>query len=311
MTGISSVVTMAIRRVSGRRAIIAIVAATVLLGVATAAPEQARAESGPVWVNDITYGSPGGGYYHDFVSGQDWTAQRDWHTFSPVPARSTRIVLWVNYLTYGSAGGGFYLDNASGLVWTAERDWHAFSPSPVAPVVVAPKPQSLLPGSTFCRVDVACPWGPEQLVVGQPMRAMFILSLIPSQPVRAEAWWNGSKYLDIPFDPPPYWTTKFDTGSLLSAGTTGTIELRVYVGGAFIGSIGSPVVATPTFAPATPTPFFGGVATVAPTLAPNPTPYVPPSSGVRTGAICNDGWHSTATGSGACSYHGGVNHWLY
>jgi hypothetical protein len=31
----------------------------------------------------------------------------------------------------------------------------------------------------------------------------------------------------------------------------------------------------------------------------------------RTGAICNDGWRSSATGSGACSHHGGVAYWLY
>ena len=35
------------------------------------------------------------------------------------------------------------------------------------------------------------------------------------------------------------------------------------------------------------------------------------NNGVRTGAICNDGWHSTATGRGACSHHGGVRNWLY
>jgi hypothetical protein len=33
--------------------------------------------------------------------------------------------------------------------------------------------------------------------------------------------------------------------------------------------------------------------------------------GQRVGAICNDGWHSSATGSGACSHHGGVDHWIY
>lgn len=32
---------------------------------------------------------------------------------------------------------------------------------------------------------------------------------------------------------------------------------------------------------------------------------------VRIGAICRDGWHSSATGRGACSHHGGVDHWLY
>ena len=32
---------------------------------------------------------------------------------------------------------------------------------------------------------------------------------------------------------------------------------------------------------------------------------------VRTGAVCNDGTTSTATGSGACSHHGGVKYWTY
>lgn len=42
------------------------------------------------------------------------------------------------------------------------------------------------------------------------------------------------------------------------------------------------------------------------TATPSPTP-----GGVRTGAVCKDGTTSTATGSGACSGHGGVDHWLY
>jgi len=33
--------------------------------------------------------------------------------------------------------------------------------------------------------------------------------------------------------------------------------------------------------------------------------------GKRTGAICNDGSKSSATGSGACSHHGGVDYWLH
>ena len=37
----------------------------------------------------------------------------------------------------------------------------------------------------------------------------------------------------------------------------------------------------------------------------------PTSSGERIGAICKDGTTSTATGSGACSSHGGVDHWIY
>ena len=34
-------------------------------------------------------------------------------------------------------------------------------------------------------------------------------------------------------------------------------------------------------------------------------------STIRIGAICRDGWESSATGRGACSHHGGVDHWLY
>ena len=30
----------------------------------------------------------------------------------------------------------------------------------------------------------------------------------------------------------------------------------------------------------------------------------------RIGAICNDGTRSSATGSGACSHHGGVDFWI-
>jgi hypothetical protein len=41
---------------------------------------------------------------------------------------------------------------------------------------------------------------------------------------------------------------------------------------------------------------------------------VPPSFSARhyrIGARCGDGWRSDATGSGACSWHGGVAEWLY
>ena len=31
----------------------------------------------------------------------------------------------------------------------------------------------------------------------------------------------------------------------------------------------------------------------------------------RIGAICSDGWESSATGRGACSWHDGVKEWLY
>ncbi len=34
-------------------------------------------------------------------------------------------------------------------------------------------------------------------------------------------------------------------------------------------------------------------------------------SGGRTGAVCEDGWRSSATGRGACSHHGGVAYWTH
>ena len=34
-------------------------------------------------------------------------------------------------------------------------------------------------------------------------------------------------------------------------------------------------------------------------------------SSARSGAVCNDGWQSNATGSGACSHHGGVAYWTH
>ncbi len=36
-----------------------------------------------------------------------------------------------------------------------------------------------------------------------------------------------------------------------------------------------------------------------------------PVASRRCGAVCNDGTRSDATGSGACSHHGGVDHWIY
>lgn len=61
----------------------------------------------------------------------------------------------------------------------------------------------------------------------------------------------------------------------------------------------APPAATPEPAPAPPT------------ATPVPTPQAPPESGHRVGAVCRDGTRSNATGRGACSHHGGVDHWIY
>ncbi|MBI2766858.1 MAG: IPT/TIG domain-containing protein [Chloroflexi bacterium] len=82
----------------------------------------------PLWVNDLAYGSIGGGFYYDPVSGLVWTGQRGWHIFSPQPPRPSPQPLWVNAYTYGSIGQGFWWDPVSGLAWTGERGWHQYSP---------------------------------------------------------------------------------------------------------------------------------------------------------------------------------------
>lgn len=35
-------------------------------------------------------------------------------------------------------------------------------------------------------------------------------------------------------------------------------------------------------------------------------PYVPPPTFYSGGSVCNDGWVSSSTGRGSCSWHGGV-----
>ena len=57
----------------------------------------------------------------------------------------------------------------------------------------------------------------------------------------------------------------------------------------------APAVALPTFV------------VVVPPLATR----APQGPSIRTGAICRDGSLSTATGSGACSHHQGVEHWTH
>ncbi len=47
-----------------------------------------------------------------------------------------------------------------------------------------------------------------------------------------------------------------------------------------------------------------------PTVEPEPEPEEEDSETVRTGAVCRDGSESSATGRGACSHHGGVDHWI-
>ena len=70
---------------------------------------------------------------------------------------------------------------------------------------------------------------------------------------------------------------------------------------------------TPTSTPVPPTPWIP-TATLKPTREPTREPTSPPQPTPepdKCGAICVDGTTSSATGGGACSYHGGVKEWLY
>jgi endonuclease YncB( thermonuclease family) len=128
------------RRTSLRAALAllaAFTAAASIIGVSLRS-EGVQAAAGPLWVNDLQYGSKGGGFHWDPVSNQVWTGERGWHVFAPQPSR-TVTPLWVNDLGYGSKGGGFYLDPPSGQVWTSERGWHFYDPRP-APTPAIPTP---------------------------------------------------------------------------------------------------------------------------------------------------------------------------
>lgn len=73
-----------------------------------------------------------------------------------------------------------------------------------------------------------------------------------------------------------------------------------------------PMVVNPPVATPAPTNTPTSAPLSAPTNTPTgvPLPTAPPTQH-RIGAICRDGTRSTATGSGACSHHGGVAYWLY
>jgi hypothetical protein len=96
------------------------------IGAAVFTVETADAQVAPLWVNDLQYGSQGGGFHWDPQSGLVWTGERGWHEFAPQPPRPP-APLWVNDLQYPSAGGGFHLDPPSRQVWTGECGWHYFN----------------------------------------------------------------------------------------------------------------------------------------------------------------------------------------
>ena len=115
----------------------------------------------------------------------------------------------------------------------------------------------------FCRTSPTCAGGNEPLQTDQIIRAVFNLSAIPQAQLTADAYWNGAKYNSFSWAGPPYpGATGFYFGdpALGFPSAAGTVEVRLYVGGTFIGAMSAVVSglqATPT---------------------PTPTPYVPPTA---------------------------------
>jgi hypothetical protein len=142
------------------------------------------------------------------------------------------------------------------------------------------------------------------------MSASFIFSATPQGEFRAEVRIDGNLVGTLTSPPRPYDGPAFNTaGSLGIAPASGSIELRFYIGQALVGKISAPIAASMQGI-GSPAPVNTPRPTATPNVAPTATPYVAPTGG-RTGAICNDGTYSSATGRGACSHHGGVARWLY
>ena len=117
----------------------------------------------------------------------------------------------------------------------------------------------------FCKASLTCASGSEPLVAGQMARVGFGISPNPTSQVRAEAYWNGTKYNEFTWaaPPPPGGGTFYVSDPALGVPAgPGSIELRIWVGAAYVGSINAAVAAAPA----------------APTLTPTPTPTSPPAA---------------------------------
>ena len=128
----------------------------------------------------------------------------------------------------------------------------------------------------FCKASLTCASGSEPLVAGQMARVGFGISPNPTSQVRAEAYWNGTKYNEFTWaaPPPPGGGTFYVSDPALGfpAGP-GSIELRIWVGAAYVGSIKAAVAAAPPAPTLTPTSRPTATATATPTQAAPGRPF--------------------------------------
>jgi hypothetical protein len=105
-------------------------------------------------------------------------------------------------------------------------------------------------GSWFCRSSATCDSGNEKLYVAEIARVAFTLNRVPpAGQLRGEAYWNSVKYDDFSWQA-PYGTGRFylSDPALGYPNSSGRIELRVYVGGSYIGALTANVFAPYSFA---------------------------------------------------------------
>jgi hypothetical protein len=117
-------------------------------------------------------------------------------------------------------------------------------------------------------------------------------------PVVQPVTYSDCRTEEIPFE------TQYD-GSVGQYGYTESVKQQGAVGSKKICKPNKPGYQDKVEVVTQPTPHI-----VVRTPKPAPQP-VQQQSHYRVGAICRDGWQSSATGRGACSHHGGVSEWLY
>ena len=129
-------------------------------------------------------------------------------------------------------------------------------------------------GYAFCRTSPTCASGSEGLIQGQPVRVGFHLTPNPDQQVRAVGYFNGTQFNSWVWaapTPPGGGTFYVGDPGLGTPSGPGTLELRIWVGGVYVGAISAQVAAAPpTVTPTATTTPVTATATPTPVAAPSP-----------------------------------------
>jgi glutamyl endopeptidase len=90
-----------------------------------------------------------------------------------------------------------------------------------------------------CVSTPLCQGGPETLVTGKQAWAAFGISPLPSKMLEGELFWKGEFLKQVAWPAPPYGPGGFnlDNNVLGKPATPGFFELRLWVGGLYVGAI--------------------------------------------------------------------------